>query len=125
MIIPTKKTCAHAISERIYKAGAQTLSDLTTYFASRYQRKTLVVNLCNMVSEGILEKSQGSYTITIPMRNYFDLLEDDKPAAPPRLTSFATARQVKPFQPLSNYVLPRDGNRPGAGDHRQYKSKHF
>ena len=125
MKIPSKNTSAYAVCRIIFKQGPRTQGELVSDLANRFKRVTLTEKVAEMVSIGTLIRTKDTLDIAPAMRRFFD--ESDAALAPPPKPqgARATARITRPFRPLTGYILPLDGAREGAADHRNYKSRHF
>ena len=126
MKLPLRNTCAHAICKSIYTDGPRTLGELTSDLSKKYQRKTINEKVSDMASEGTIIAVHGLYSNDPRVIRHFDQSEKHlEPAQPTSLSPVASPRVVPAFKPMTGYRLPLDGARVGAGDHRQYKSRHF
>lgn len=126
MKIPPRNTCAHAICKLIYTTGPRTKGQLVGDLAKRFQRNTVEGKVDDLSSSKLIRPSDEGFHLDARMLRHFDQCEADlRPARPIAKPPAATPRVAPAFRPLSNYRLPLDGTRDGAGDFRQIPSRHM
>jgi hypothetical protein len=125
MKFPTKNTCAFAILELIYNGGMKTKGQIIRHFHDRFVRDTTTEKIEELLNNGQLLMEKHGLTISVLVRRHFEQCEVDMLPAKPVTTTVASPRTVKPFTPMTGYKLNRDGTRPGAADHRNWKSRHL
>lgn len=125
MKFPSERTCAYAILEAIHLRGALTKGQLVRLLDGRFVRQTTEDKILELLTLNQLILVDDGLNISSLVRRHFDQCELDKQEPEPLTTSVATHRTAKPFTPLKNYKLDREGMRPGSNDFRSWKSRHL
>jgi hypothetical protein len=124
MKFPSKNTCAYAILDLIYNGGMKTKGQLIRHFHDRFVRDTTREKVEELIVNGQLVQEKHGLNISVLVRRHFEQCEVDMLPPRPVTTTVAGPRTRPPFKPLT-YKLNKDGMRPGAADHRNWKSRHL
>lgn len=125
MKVPTKNTSGYAVCKLLYARHQMTTGEIVSELRDRFVRATIIDKLLEMEDIGQLVRVRDALLLAVPIRRHFEQCEiDARPPAPPT-TTVATGPQPRPFKPLTGYKLSRDGMREGAGDFRNWPSRHL